>query len=537
MRWTISLALVLVAAGSAAACSSSSDSGSAVGVPSDGFGGTSSSFGGGGNGGGAGAYQGSGGSGGYNGGGGSGGSGAWGGAAGAAPRDRHNGPDAGPEAGDDAGDASTCDSLDATQPATFFLSADDSNSMASPAIARRLIQQGAQVPPSVIRTYEFLNYYNVGYPAAPYGTLSIVPEFREASDGSYELQIGVASNAAPKPRRPMQLTFVLDTSGSMGGDPINLERHVVKAIAGQLAQGDVVSAVTWNTQNAVMLDSYAVSGPNDAKIVALANSLVSGGGTNLNGGLTAGYAIAQKNFDPTKLNRVIIVSDGQANAGITDENIIGKGAALNDGDGVYLVGVGVGNGVNDTLMNTVTDAGRGAYVYVDTAAEAAKMFGPRFDEVMDVAARGVQVELQMPWYMGIEVFYGEEYSTNPVEIEPQHLAPNDAMVFNQIVRPCSDSELDLTDPLKVTARWQTPLDHSQKEVTYDTTLGALLAATPKYMDKAMAIITYAEALKDPTTAKTQLAEAKKLADVADPSNSDAELQEIRTLIEKALTVY
>jgi hypothetical protein len=111
------------------------------------------------------------------------------------------------------------------------------------------------------------------------------------------------------------------------------------------------------------------------------------------------------------------------------------------------------------------------------------------------------------------------------------------MVFNQIVNPCAESEFDAADPLKITARWQTPLDHAQKEVTVDTTLGALLGETPKYMDKAKAIITFAEALKDQYTAKTQLAEAAALADKADPQKTDPELNEIRDQIAKALTLY
>jgi len=126
-----------------------------------------------------------------------------------------------------------------------------------------------------------------------------------------------------------------------------------------------------------------------------------------------GEPLAQKNYSLDRLNRVVIISDGNANVGVTDEDIIGQGAALNDGDGIYLVGVGTGNGVNDTLMDAVTDAGRGAYVFLDSTDEAQSIFGPRFDEVMDVAARSVRVELRVSWYMGIQKFHGEEYSTNP----------------------------------------------------------------------------------------------------------------------------
>ncbi len=444
----------------------------------------------------------------------------------------------GKDAGSDA-DAAACEGLDPSKPIAFFLSSDDSNSMASPVIARRLLNDGHQVPPYILRTYEFLNYYNVGLPPAPKGTLTIVPELRLSEDepGSYELGIGVAAPAAQHPRRPIVLTLVLDRSGSMAGEPIALERAAVTALAGQLQAGDIVNAVEWNTQNAVMLDSYAVKGPSDPVLIGLADKLKSGGGTNLNGGLSAGYMLAQKNFDSARLNRVVLISDGQANAGITDQDIIGKGALQNDGEGIYLVGVGVGEGVNDTLMNVVPDAGRGAYVYLDSEQEAQNMFGTRFDEVMDVAARGVQVELRVPWYMGIAKFYGEEYSTNPEEIEPQHLAPDDAMFFDQIVKPCSDSHFSASDPIEVIARWQMPVTHQPEEVSLATTFEELLAKTPAYLPKAAAIIAYAEALKNPGSAHVELTEAKALVAAANPSGTDPELNEIAVLIGKALSIY
>lgn len=539
MRTTLLGAAVLVLLGAALGACSSSDGGDAspTGAAGNaGFGGSmggglhsdaSPGFGGGGGyGGAAGAYSGSGGAatGGF-------GGASTGGAAGAGPAE-----DAGTDA--DAGDADLCAALDPTEDAVFFLSSDDSNSMASPTIARRLLSTGQQVPPHILRTYEFLNYYNVGYPAADAGKLSIVSELAAGDEpGSYDLQIGVVSPAATKPRRPMVLTFVLDTSGSMGGEPIVLQREAVLAIAAQLKPGDIVSMVTWNTAQAVVLDSHVASGPSDAKVVSLAKSLSAGGGTDLNGGLTKGYSLAQKSFDPSKLNRVVLISDGIANVGVTQEKIIGDGAATNDGDGIYLVGVGVGAGVNDTLMNTVTDAGRGAYVYLDTTSEAKNMFGKRFDETMDIAARSVGVELRLPWYMGIQKFYGEEYSTNPEVIEPQHLAPDDAMVFNQVVAPCAASAFDGADPVEVVVRWQLPTGHAKQETSAKSTLGALLSTPPKYLAKAKAIIAYAEALKNPSTAKQELAKAKQLAAAANPGGTDPELNEIAGLIEKALTVY
>lgn len=425
-----------------------------------------------------------------------------------------------------------CGLLDASKPLQLYLSADDSNSMASPTIARSIIEQGGVPPASMIRTYEFLNYYDLKYERAGSGQLALSLEMAPGDGlGTYALQIGVSSEAAAYVRRPMSITFVLDTSGSMSGAPIERSRAAIKAVAASLKAGDTVSAVTWNDQNTVELDSHTVAGPDDPVIVALADAMQANGSTNLNAGLTVGYQIAQKNFVAEHLNRVVLISDGQANTGVTDKDIIAQGAGLNDGDGIYLVGVGVGNGVNDTLMDSVTDKGRGAYVYLDSVEEAAKILTLRFDETMDVAARAVQVRLDLPWYLGVARFYGEELSTNPNVIEPQHLAPNDAMVFNQVLRPCAADRFVETDAVTVTANWTTPTTHEPRTQSVTTSLGALLAASSTHLPKAQAIIAYAEALKAGSTsasialARTKLSQAMALG-------ADPDLVEIDSLLQK-----
>jgi Ca-activated chloride channel family protein len=425
-----------------------------------------------------------------------------------------------------------CSLLDSTQPLTLYLSSDDSNSMASPVIARSIINQGGVPPAGLIRTYEFMNYYDLKYERAGAGELALNLEMATGdSTGSYAMQIGVSSEAAAFVRRPMNITFVLDTSGSMSGEPIARSKAAVKAVAASLKQGDVVSAVTWNDTNTIVMDSHIVSGPSDPTVVAMADAMQANGSTNLNAGLTRGYELAHRNFVPEYLNRVVLISDGQANTGVTDESIIAEGASLNDGDGIYLVGVGVGDGVNDTLMNTVTDKGRGAYIYLDGVTEASRMFIARFDESMDVAARAVQVRLDLPWYLGVVQFSGEQMSTNAKAVEPQHLAPNDAMVFEQLLRPCSAESFMPEDTVTVSANWLTPTTHEPRSATLSTTLGTLMSSSANHLPKGRAIVAYADALKAGST-RASIDNALAKVAAAQSVAPDDELSEIDGLLRK-----
>jgi Ca-activated chloride channel homolog len=440
-------------------------------------------------------------------------------------------PPNGEDAGADA--AFVCDGLDQSKPVVLYLSADDSNSMASPVLARELLEAGQAPYQQAIRTYEFLNYYRIAYPAPPPGQLSLLPQMEKAElAGEFDLQLAVRSFDAVKPRRPITVTFVLDTSGSMAGPGIERERAAAKAIVASLAQGDVVNMVTWNTDNNTLLSGHQVTGPSDPKVLSLINGLEASGGTDLHSGLVAGYKLAQANYGTQRLNRLILISDGGANVGVTDEDLIALNSADGDKEGIYLVGIGAGpaSGYSDYLMDVVTDKGRGAYIYLDKPEEAQHMFVDRFDETMEVAARGVQVEVTLPWYFKIDKFYGEEYSENPEEIEPQHLAPSDAMIFNQVVKACDASMVKQDDTIKVKAKWVTPLSYIPQQTEVTMRVDELLATDKAQLTKGKAVVAYAEALKAPSLEALKAAHAKVIA--ANTGGADKELIEIRALIEK-----
>jgi len=426
----------------------------------------------------------------------------------------------------------SCEGIDDSKPLTLYLSADDSNSMASPAHTRELLTQGMVPYGTTIRTYEFLNYYRIDYPAPDAGSLGIHPQAQTGEEpGTIDLQIGVRAPDPLETRRPMTITFVLDTSGSMQGQPIARERATVLAVAEALREGDIVNAVTWSTSNSIVMAGHVVTGPNDPAVVSMANGISAGGGTDLHGGLTAGYDLAKQHFGEGRINRVVLVSDGGANVGVTSAELIGRHSDDADEEGIYLVGVGTGpaGGYSDALMDVVTDAGRGAYVYLDSEAEAQAMFRDRFSEVFDVAARGVQLELTVPWYFQMHKFYGEEYSENPEEVDPQHLAPGDAMVFNQVLKACDAAVIDTSDSITITARWQSPVTRADKEDSFTTTVGELLAGPKDQLEKGSAIVAYAEALKngDPTSLQSAL----DAVNAANAGGFDADLSQIATLLE------
>jgi Ca-activated chloride channel family protein len=190
-------------------------------------------------------------------------------------------------------------------------------------------------------------------------------------------------------------------------------------------------------------------------------------------------------------------------------------------------------------MDTVTDVGRGAYVFLDTEAEASHMLGDRFLEVVDVAARSVRLEMSLPWYLGVEKFFGEVISTDPSKVRPQHLAPNSAMLFFQILQACDPTLLNGDDRIRLRATWTTPVTRESKQATIDTTLNALAGDDSK-LTKAAAVAGYAEALAragdtpDLAARRAILESALDTVRAARDSESDPDLIEIAGLLEAYL---
>ncbi|TPV95751.1 MAG: VWA domain-containing protein [Myxococcales bacterium FL481] len=421
--------------------------------------------------------------------------------------------------------------------------------MSSPVqVLERVLHEGRPNLSGIrIRPWEFMNYYSFPYPAAEAGTVAIAAELDNGPDTGdpgterYRMQLAVSSEqVTPEARASMNVTLVLDTSGSMTGEPIALLRESCKAIAASLKAGDNVSVVEWDTANAVHLANHAITGPNDPALIDVIDKLESGGGTDLHGGLSAGYELAYNVWASDRINRVVIVSDGGANVGITSVDLISEHAELNGQDGIYLVGVGVGgNGYNDDLMDRMTDAGKGASVFIHDEAEAWHIFRDSFASTMQVAARDVQVELHLPPSFELVKFSGEESSTDPEEVEPQHLAPNDAMVFYQELDTCDPDSITPETEFTVTARYKDAISFEAREVAQTFTFGELLGQDPLLWPKGAAVLAYAQALRRYKKADGNDAQAEALAPAfaaVEQAQSvlpeDAELQQIARVLDE-----
>ena len=181
-----------------------------------------------------------------------------------------------------------------------------------------------------------------------------------AEGGTLELLIRVQAPAAPalQQRAPLRLSLVVDRSGSMDGQPLTEALRCVNHIAERLLPTDQLAVVLYDHQIQI---PFPLHPANQAAAVAQTLARIdSGGSTDLFGGWQAG-ARQLEAADPVAISRVLLLSDGQANHGLTDVSQIADHCAQWLTQGVSTSTVGLGQGFNEELMIAMARAGAGQH--------------------------------------------------------------------------------------------------------------------------------------------------------------------------------
>ncbi|MEI5673344.1 MULTISPECIES: vWA domain-containing protein [unclassified Nocardioides] len=245
-------------------------------------------------------------------------------------------------------------------------------------LARRLLAEGSPVPPDTVRPEEWVNGFPYGDPAPTDADLAVTAETGPSPtlDGAEVVRVAVtAREVAPEDRPRVHVTLVVDRSGSMASEErLGRVQDSLTVLADRLRPDDTVAVVSFEDEAVPLLPPTPVA--EREAVVGTIDDLTPGGSTNLADGLLLGYDQARRSYDPDDVNLVVLCSDGIANVGLTEPEEITRRVADEAADGVHLVTVGFGmNGYNDRLMEQLADRGDGFYSYVDTFAEAERLFG------------------------------------------------------------------------------------------------------------------------------------------------------------------
>lgn len=270
---------------------------------------------------------------------------------------------------------------------------------ASYSIVRRKLREGALPPEAAVRAEELVNALDYRYTPPARGDLFAVHSEvapHPLASGRHLLRVGVKGEELPTANRPpVHLTFLVDVSGSMSSpDKLPLAQQALHYLVDNLGAEDTVAIATYAGGQSRALEPTPTT--RAAAIHDAIDSLRSSGGTAMESGMVLAYDMAQQSYLPGAENRVIVLSDGDANIGRTGHTEVLESISRHAGQGITMstIGFGMGN-YKDTLMEQLADKGDGNYFYVDSLDEAKKIFGTNLAGTIRTIARDVKIQVDL----------------------------------------------------------------------------------------------------------------------------------------------
>ena len=283
--------------------------------------------------------------------------------------------------------------------ATFSIDTDTG----SYANVRRFLNNGQLPPTDAIRIEELIKYFNYDFSQAkrlanaPFlvSTETVAAPWRTANR---IIKVAIKADDPTITKQsvlpPANLVFLVDVSGSMSdNDKLPLVKSSLKMLTKQLRAQDTISIVTYAGRTQVTLP--ATKGSDTDKILAAIDSLDASGSTNGEAAIKLAYQQAKIHYKKDGINRILMMTDGDFNVGVSDVDEMLDIIRRERDSGVSLSTFGFGEGnLNDHMMEQVADNGNGNYSYIDSLSEAKKALVDEMSATFNTVAKDVKVQVE-----------------------------------------------------------------------------------------------------------------------------------------------
>ena len=219
-------------------------------------------------------------------------------------------------------------------------------------------------------------------------TVDVILNFYEQTDNSAHFQ-----------RLPLNLALVFDRSGSMAGSPLKNAQKAAQQLVEYLTPQDYLSLVIYDDKAETIFPPQLVTDKSQLK--SIISQIGVGGCTNLSGGWLMGCDHVQSQQALDQLNRVLLLTDGQANVGIVKPQVLTKTAQQKAEAGIITTTLGFGNYFNEDLLIAMADAGKGNFYFIQSPEDAADVLRVEMESLVSVVAQNLTVKLELT--EGVEV--------------------------------------------------------------------------------------------------------------------------------------
>ena len=235
---------------------------------------------------------------------------------------------------------------------------------------------------------------------------------RRILPGDQQQNVAVTITTAARPavpstgRPPLSLAIVIDRSGSMTGAPIENAKAAALSMLRQLDSGDAFAVVSYSSSARTVLAMQRATEASKAAARAAIETIDASGGTCISCGLDAGAAEVARSPVTGGLRRMLLISDGQANAGVYDRDELAELAARTAAGGVSISTAGVGLEFDETTMRRLAEVGRGNYYFVEDTVALSTLFGHELATLSQTVAADLQLRVTERPGVRVEDAYG-----------------------------------------------------------------------------------------------------------------------------------
>lgn len=213
----------------------------------------------------------------------------------------------------------------------------------------------------------------------------------------------IAPEVSERARRaPLDVAFVLDRSGSMHGGKLELAKEGVSLAVSRLRDADRVALIVYDDEVTPVQPLAAATPRIKASLRLALHGVDPGGSTYLSGGWVAGCQelaeapAPEGNGAQTRIRRVILLTDGLANVGMTDPRELAQHAGQLRRRGIATTTLGVGQDFDEGLLSAMAEAGGGNFQYAPDASVLRDFFARELQELFSIGASGLTVTLTLP---------------------------------------------------------------------------------------------------------------------------------------------
>lgn len=212
------------------------------------------------------------------------------------------------------------------------------------------------------------------------------------------VQVEVEARKSDDTRRaPMNLSIVLDRSGSMEGAKLEKARQAAAMAVDKLGDDDIFSLVTYDSETNLLIAPERVGGQDHREdLKARIHRIQPGGSTALHAGVVLGAKQVRRFFEKERVNRVILLSDGIANVGPSKTSDLARLGRELRSDGIAVSTVGLGDDYNEDLMTALAESSNANYYYVKDAEKLPGVFAQELGAARSLLARSIVIRIDAP---------------------------------------------------------------------------------------------------------------------------------------------